>query len=393
MNKMNGRKYIKLLCLILLSGCGQVKSDKDDYTRIDLPLSREENMMNLSEVVDSIQYIPLETHDECLIGNVDKLIPTSDDCFLVVDKDIASSVYLFDQNGSFLRKIGTKGIGKGEYVTIEDVVCDSEYIYIWDSSSKRVLKYSMKGDYVSSLAFDYVAYSMSCIDGGKFAFCCDYAPNGSLRVDDKLPSLLILEENSGKVDSDLFFESTISNFGYDATLNNLCNNNLYLPLNDTIYHVTNSGVERKYVLQYAKQYLDNKNAYVEKTKTPQMSQTDVGESTEENMYPQLITYFDCDGVDVFFMRMGGFLYYGFYYPSTDVYKEAAANEKFPIINDIDGVVTFSPRNSKKNIIYSIMDAAKILEKQGSIPPLKGKNTDLNEDSNPVLVKMYMKRSV
>lgn len=386
-------KYIQVLSLILLSGCGQIKSDKSDCVQINLPLSREENIIKLSEIVDSVQYIPLETQDECLIGNVDKIIVTNEDCYLIVDKDVTSSVYLFDQEGAFVRKIGNRGAGQGEYVAIDDVDYDNEYVYIWDGTSRRILKYLMEGDYVSSLKFENIAYSMCCIDGGKFAFCCDYAPNEGLRVDKMFPSLMIFDGKSEKVNSDLFFESTISSSGYNCTLNNLCNGNLYLPLNDTIYHVTNLGVERKYVLKYDKRYFDKKNAYIEKIRTEQVSANDAMESYDKDMFPNLITYFDCEGIDVFFMSMGGFLYYGFYNTSTGVYREAAADKKSPIIDDMDGVAVFSPRYSKKNIIYSIMEPTSILEKQKLIPSLKWDKMRLSEESNPILMKMYMKRSV
>lgn len=385
-------KYIKLLCVVLLFGCGRTNSEKNDCIQINLPLSREESTIKLSEVVDSIQYIPLETQNQCLIGNVDKLISISNGCYLVVDKEISSSVYIFDQNGFFLKKIGTKGIGKGEYITIGDVACDNYHIYIWDNSNRKILKYSMEGDYISSLEFDYVAYSMSYMNGGRFVFCCDYAPNENLRIDNKYPSLMIFNENTGKVESNLFFESTISSFGYVSTLNNLCNNDLYLPLNDTIYHVNSTGLERKYVMKYNENYLENKNAYIERTKMEHMSPTDVIENIDD-MYPQLITYFDCNGVDVFFMRMCGFLYYGFYYSASGVYKEAGAKKKNPVVNDIDGVAVFSPRHSEENIIYSIIEPVDIIEKQDFILSLKNKKVDLDEDSNPVLVKMYMKRSI
>lgn len=390
---MNMMKYVKLLCAILLVGCGRVNQEKCDYACINLPLNREENILKLSEFVDSIQYVPLETQDECLIGSMDKLIPISNGCYLVVDKDVASTIYIFDQNGLFLRKIGNKGISKGEYVTISDVTCDNEHVYIWDSSSRKILKYSMEGEYISSLRFDYVAYSMSYVGEDKFAFCCDYVPNENLRTEDnKFPSLMILSENSGEVESDLFFESTISSFGYISTLNNLCNNDLYLPLNDTIYHVNNTGVERKYILKYDESYLENKNAYIERTKVKQISPTEASE-TIDDMYPHLITYFDCGGVDVFFMRMGDFLYYGFYYSDSGVYKEAAAEKKNPIVNDMDGVAIFSPRNSQNNMIFSIIEPIHFIEKQGLIQSLKDRNIILNEESNPVIVKMYMKKSI
>lgn len=120
--------------------CTQIKDTgnvKDKCDIIDLSLRQEENLIRLSEISDSVHYIPLETSDSCLIGSVDKLLRTDDGNFIVVDKEVASSVLLFDPEGNFLNRIGCRGQGQSEYVMIEDVAYRDGCIYVWDGIQKK----------------------------------------------------------------------------------------------------------------------------------------------------------------------------------------------------------------------------------------------------------------
>lgn len=377
------------LCLCLFS-CEQNVRNQTDCAKIQLPLGQKENRINLSEIADSIQYIPLETKDGCLIGNIDKILQTDENEYLIVDKEISASIFLFDKTGTFLHKIGNRGGAKGEYVTIEDVAYYKGNVYVWDSAGKKVLKYSKDNVFMSSFNFDYTAYSMAIINDNRFAFCCDYTPNHKLSKKDKYPSLIIYDIKNTEVSSYLYFDSTLSPYAYQSTLNNLYNNNLYLPLNDTIYKVTDAGLERKYALCYKDNYLKKKNAYSEKSKTENITTSDAIKSFNEDSFPHLITYFECDKLDILFMRMGDYLYYGFYYPASGKYRECSARKTNPVVNDIDDVAQFSPRYSKENILYSIIDPIRLLQSKMNEDSLCKRKVQLHEDSNPVIVRIFMK---
>lgn len=98
---------------------------------------------------DPINYIPLETKQDCLIGAIYKIIPTSDFIF-VFTNDL---VYQFDTNGKYIRKIGSKGRGPTEYGNILDVSVDegSGKIYICDNSGKKINIYSLSGEYLGKV--------------------------------------------------------------------------------------------------------------------------------------------------------------------------------------------------------------------------------------------------
>ena len=84
---MNGRIYkrivfIPLFLLVLVSivnGCTSGKKAEnsldDEVRKITInPYSLPEGRLTLSEIAESITYIPLETNDKCLIASVTKCI-------------------------------------------------------------------------------------------------------------------------------------------------------------------------------------------------------------------------------------------------------------------------------------------------------------------------------
>jgi hypothetical protein len=68
----------------------------------------------LSSVAEKIEYVVLETNDECLIGST-KNIQVTADGYLIAYRDV---IYHFGKNGEFLSKIDHIGKGPGEYLTI-----------------------------------------------------------------------------------------------------------------------------------------------------------------------------------------------------------------------------------------------------------------------------------
>lgn len=384
---------MKKVCIIvfvaILAAAGVACTSPDhrgknpDVAGIDLPLRQREQVVGLSEVADSLRYIPLETTDSCLIGSVDKLLLTEAGRFVVVDKEIAASVYVFDADGRFLNRIGRHGQGPGEYNSIEDVTCGGGYIYVWDSSLNKVLKFTEHGGPAGEFRFGYTAYAVHCLGEDRFAFCCDYAPNRSLERDGRYPSLLVYDAASGELDTGLYFDGEVDYAGYLSALNNLVDGNLYLPLNDTLYAVDRSGVSVKYVLRYADRYREAKEAFVERSRTEPMAADVAEEAYLEGRYPHLLTWLACDSVSLLFMRMQDYLYYGFYYPHTGIYKEASSSRGWPVANDLDGCFVFSPRCVRGNRAYCVANPAAFL-KNGN-PPFR-----VSLDDNPVLVEVFMK---
>ena len=101
----------------LLAACSPQKPvSTDGLTVIDVEsaLGNVEDELKLSDVYDSVRYVPLETSDSCLIGERPYSVLT--DKYILVCSQQEEVVYTFDRHtGRFLAKIAHKGRGPEDY--------------------------------------------------------------------------------------------------------------------------------------------------------------------------------------------------------------------------------------------------------------------------------------
>ncbi|MGM9619866.1 MAG: 6-bladed beta-propeller, partial [Bacteroidaceae bacterium] len=69
---------------------------------VDLPQEMTETC--LDTVFSSYTFVPLETKEECLIGQITKIIKCPG-CYCILDRDNAN-VFLFEEDGRFRCKLG-----------------------------------------------------------------------------------------------------------------------------------------------------------------------------------------------------------------------------------------------------------------------------------------------
>lgn len=115
-----------------------------------------EKIENLSEVAKNISYIPLETKDSSIIGQIAKII-IREKTILVYD-GLLKNILLFNAEGKFLRKISERGKGPLEYVGIQFVAMDKDgdYIYI-GTFDKKIKIFNLQGRIEGIIALDQFA--------------------------------------------------------------------------------------------------------------------------------------------------------------------------------------------------------------------------------------------
>jgi len=106
-------KYIEVICvLFLLVGCVGRENTTTEVQRTDTIIHLSDAISNiqdeilLSELADSVSYIPFETNDRCLFGNYILLSFSSEYIF--------NMNYCFRWDGSFKTRIGRRGQGPCE---------------------------------------------------------------------------------------------------------------------------------------------------------------------------------------------------------------------------------------------------------------------------------------
>lgn len=399
---MKKHYLIKITILLLLFGCNsgkEIPMCNSKLTKIDIPLQQKDNILNFSDLVDSLTYIPLQTDSNCLIGSIDKLI-VLEDRFLILDKEIACAVYSFDKKGNFINRIGNRGMGDKEYVSLTDIAFDSSTneICMWDGDGKRFLIYSLDGHFIKNLSFNYIVENITYVGKHKLACFCDYAKNHDFISSDKYPNLLIYDTEEHTFETGLYFESSICRTGITSLINNFSNSSyLILPLNDTIYNISHKGINPLYYLNFGAENTREKRKYVQRLNEETVDAQEAMEIMEEKaLFPSLLNFLQGTHVSYFFYRKQRHFYYGFYYPQSGSYLEAsqkytvAKRSNIPINNDIDDTYPFIPIAVEGDDLYYTLDPS-------SFEDLESRNANFNDlrqrispEDNPILVVASMK---
>lgn len=104
------------LALLILFSC----SKKEEKEHLLLKATLDKTEVSISEIFSSFEVIPLETSDNSLLVWPDKMLCIEND-YVVFDSRQAA-VFLYDEKGKFIRKIGNKGDGPQEYNEIYDIL-------------------------------------------------------------------------------------------------------------------------------------------------------------------------------------------------------------------------------------------------------------------------------
>lgn len=231
-------KIINLvLLIIILSGCNrEIKTGKS----IDLRgiLNNKSTTIPLSDIIESEMRISLETSDSVLIGHINNIIV--DNYLLYVMHGSKCSV--FDKSGKFLYRIGNRGQGPREYVSISKILITDDKIFIHDRNQNKMLAHDKKGKFINRINIPYNFLQIEKIENNNFI---GYAPNisGSERM-----KFGIFNDSGILLDSILYttqFEPKMGLLFADEGQFFRSDKKLYFKeyLNDTIYYIKNGRLE------------------------------------------------------------------------------------------------------------------------------------------------------
>lgn len=144
-----------LSAILLLTQSCMNKSGKVNISNIEIQWVNDDELLNINEYFN-IDTIMLETSPSCLIGNVNK-VQFVDDKIVVYDSR-ASQLLVFSPMGEFRNRIGNKGQGPQEYTGIHDFFIKNNKAYIYDFNQKKILEFTLDGDYLSSISLNDIPH-------------------------------------------------------------------------------------------------------------------------------------------------------------------------------------------------------------------------------------------
>ncbi len=114
---------------------------------------KEQKEVPLSEIAESVEYVPLENSEKALLGNVFDVQLTPD--YIFIRHSGSRLLTQFSRDGKYIRHIGTEGRGPKEYGLIRKFSLDQEnrLIYIHTNWTHKIVVYNFDGEFVRSLRF------------------------------------------------------------------------------------------------------------------------------------------------------------------------------------------------------------------------------------------------
>jgi len=168
--------FISFIFFLISCSSKQPQADLSfdgNYFVINLD-EKKDASIPLSFLFKRAQTIILETSDNCLVGHIDDLQVFEENMY-ILDSRKAKSLFVFNSEGKFIRKIGSYGNGPGEYNSLKDFSFDSEnkIIFILDHSN-RIHKYKSDGAFIETIVIELPRSNIDFIqiyDGNLYAYC------------------------------------------------------------------------------------------------------------------------------------------------------------------------------------------------------------------------------
>ncbi|CAM2006429.1 6-bladed beta-propeller [Acanthopleuribacter pedis] len=149
----------------------------------------------LEDIFNIQKAIKLETHEHALIGRINKVkIAEKTRNIVVGDYYSSSAIFIFDKDGAFIRRVGQKGPGPGEYRQLTDFsINEKEELFLL--ADRTVLKYSPTGKFIGKKSLTFAPIEIFSHLG------LQYIRVGIGKPDTKSPSFLIYDNDLRNIGS------------------------------------------------------------------------------------------------------------------------------------------------------------------------------------------------
>ena len=262
------KKIVAGICLsFCLAGCF------DKYMAVEYPVIDVVNSAGkyqrvyCSDFFSSIELIPLETRDECLLDGVPSPTILLNDSVILMKGN--GRLYAFGRSGKFLNQIGERGQGPGEFLTLSDIFFNTDKPTIFVSDFRNIFEYEFNGKFIRS-------FTKPTVDGNTLADC-SYAGDslfiGHVFYDGKNKYNFCLFNQLGDTVKCFFNHIFFNRVAPSASRDNRAmrpirvDSLLYLKdyVNDTLYVLTHSNLQPAYVFglgkySYPLEYMENNNS-------------------------------------------------------------------------------------------------------------------------------------
>jgi hypothetical protein len=150
-NRVKWHVYI-IIALVLSSCSAELSELKTVLVNLE-----ETSSVGLSYITDSLTKIELELTDKSIVGRIEDII--YEDGKIFIKDGFKSRIMVFDDKGKYIRTIGSRGQGPGEYASIvKSIAFDKKKQYLYIAAFEKIICYTVDGVFVSENSSIYPEY-------------------------------------------------------------------------------------------------------------------------------------------------------------------------------------------------------------------------------------------
>jgi hypothetical protein len=257
--------FFSLLALLIFSCKNDSKTDnkitKDDSSKFfEINLEKAFNnkqTIPLSQIASDVEYIVLETKEDCMVRPVVRYYFT-DSLIFIRNFD---QILKFSQNGKFIQRIGNSGRGPGEIDLIRNLsfLPDRKTLVVQKNYQRELLFFSFSGELIKTLDYEPHIESFKILRNGNFLTY----ESGALGTEDVM--FCVMNENWDTLSTVRNYSKWISSpasiqimIGYPAFEPFYFSQNsdhLKSMYNDTVYRIASDKIEPEYFINLGKHKL------------------------------------------------------------------------------------------------------------------------------------------
>jgi len=380
-------------------------SMKDGVLHLDLNEARKHPQeVKLSEICDSMIYIPLETKKECLLSKGASIRIDGNDVFCMY----SWGIYHFNIDGRFIGQIGKKGRGPGEFVSRNFCLNRRDKrIYVYANFKKRLFEFDYNGKFLGNnftLGDDIVGSMLFCEKSNSILNSSYYALKTN-KEEKTTFEYNILNEKSLNSEICTAIKSKYYPKEYKLRkangLTQMCGSSIFKHngdirvqeiFSDTLFEYRNKALHPVVILNNKefkpKFTYDVYDEVYEKTKWY---------SEEREELSRNLLYSSIGGESSRYVFVGSLEKYLYDKKERELVCIDASSENIKIKNDIDGVIDMWPRKIiDGEYMLCVIDATTFLENTSQISldneeHLREIVSNIKEESNPILVLARLKK--
>ncbi len=244
--------FILILSMIVI-GCHRQEVNVEQVKKIIVDTSSAEHALDISELLDldQVEIIKLETGDDCLttLSGAIKIINDH----IIIGDETTNRLLLFSRKGNFVRNIGNRGRGPGEYVELGGFTIIKDSVYVQDARQNKIIVYPLEGSGFREIVLDPPIYYVDLFSNhDHLYFVTNYAP-----TEEHYANLVAMDIRNGKREYHIPYDPSVDELELAWGLNGYTASNgsetlVIYGRNDTIYRVSDDGIHRQYVMDFTR---------------------------------------------------------------------------------------------------------------------------------------------